>query len=84
MIPTIVAAPKSPTVEKPTEPKINTSYFVDREERAVAALLTRFKSLVTLVAMPAADGAAKEVAASHAFQMEVEGNALVRSCRSHL
>jgi hypothetical protein len=54
--------------------------LLDREERAVAALLTRFKSLVSLAAMPAieGDGAVKEVAASHAFQMEVESNALVR------
>lgn len=54
--------------------------LLDREERAVAALLTRFKNLVSLAAMPAAEGegAAKEVAASHAFQMEVESNALVR------
>lgn len=52
--------------------------LLDREERAVAALLTRYKNLVTLAAMPAGDGATKEVAASHAFQMEVESNALVR------
>jgi hypothetical protein len=53
----------------------------DREERAVASLLTRYKNLVTLAAMPAGDGATKEVAATHAFQMEVESNALVGSCR---
>jgi hypothetical protein len=52
----------------------------DREERAVAALLTRYKNLVTLAAMRAGDGATKEVAAAHAFQMEVESNALVRVC----
>jgi len=51
--------------------------FIDREERAVAALLTRFKNLVTLAAMPAGEGAIKEIAAAHAFQMEVESNALV-------
>jgi len=50
---------------------------LDREERAVAALLTRYKNLVTLAAMPAGDGAMKEIAAAHAFQMEVESNALV-------
>jgi hypothetical protein len=49
----------------------------DREERAVAALLTRFKNLVSLAAMPAVDGATKEAAAADAFQMEVESSALV-------
>jgi hypothetical protein len=49
----------------------------DREERAVAALLTRFKNLVTLAAMPVEEGATKELAASQAFQMEVESSALV-------
>jgi hypothetical protein len=49
----------------------------DREERATAELLTRFRNLVTFAAMPAGDGATKEVAASHAFQMEVESIALV-------
>jgi hypothetical protein len=53
--------------------------FKDREQRAVAALLARYKNLVTLAAMPAGDGATKEIAAAHAFQMEVESNALVRS-----
>lgn len=50
---------------------------IDREERAVAELLTRFRNLVTFAAMPAEAGATKEVAASHAFQMEVESIALV-------
>jgi hypothetical protein len=49
----------------------------DREERVVAALLTRFKNLVSLAAMPTEDGATKEVAATQAFQMEVESAALV-------
>jgi len=50
----------------------------DREERAVAALLTRFKTLITLAAEPVEDGATKEMAAAHGLQMEVEGSALVR------
>ena len=52
--------------------------IIDREERAVAALLTRFKNLVSLAAQPVDDGATKEVAAAQAFQMEVESSALVR------
>lgn len=64
---------KAPEDEK--RPNIIT--FVDREQRYVAALLTRFKNLVVLAAMPAGEGATKEIAASHAFQMEVETNALV-------
>ena len=50
----------------------------DREERAVAALLTRFKNLVSLTATPISEGATKEAAAVHAFQMDVESTALVR------
>ncbi|KAG4414785.1 hypothetical protein IFR04_012057 [Cadophora malorum] len=56
-----------------------TSSLVDREERAVAALLTRFKTLITLAAEPVEDGATKEMAAAHGLQMEVEGSALVRA-----
>ncbi len=51
--------------------------LLDREERAVAALLTRFKALVTLAAEPIQDGATKEMAAAQALQMEVESSALV-------
>ncbi|KAG4440106.1 hypothetical protein IFR05_004403 [Cadophora sp. M221] len=56
-----------------------TTSLIDREERTVAALLTRFKALVTLAAEPVQDGATKEVAAAHGLQMEVEGSALVRA-----
>ncbi|KAK0127492.1 hypothetical protein ONS96_007027 [Cadophora gregata f. sp. sojae] len=56
-----------------------TSSLVDREERAVAALLTRFKALVTLATEPVHDGATKEMAAAHGLQMEVEGSALIRA-----
>merc|ERR1711939_784363 len=41
-----------------------TSSLVDREERAVTALLTRFKTLITLAAEPVEDGATKEMAAA--------------------
>ncbi|KAH8805616.1 mediator complex, subunit Med22 [Xylogone sp. PMI_703] len=56
-----------------------TTSLVDREERAIAELLTRFKNLISLVAEPAQDGATLEVAASQSFQMEVETNALVQA-----
>ncbi|KAI6715264.1 hypothetical protein JHW43_002241 [Diplocarpon mali] len=58
----------------------------DRSERAVAALLTRFKTLVTLAAEPVQDGdaATKEVAAAHALQMEVESSLLVRAAEDLL
>jgi hypothetical protein len=52
---------------------------LDREQRSVAALLTRFKYLVDLAATPVEDGATKEVAAANAFRMEVESSALVFS-----
>lgn len=58
----------------------DTKAFIDREQIYVAALLTRFKALVVLAAQPPGDGATKELAASHALQMEVETNALV-SCQ---
>ena len=49
----------------------------DREERAIASLLSRFKNLVSLAATKIEDGATKEVAAAHSFQMETESAALV-------
>jgi len=49
----------------------------DRQQRGVAALLTRFKYLIDLAATPVEDGATKEVAAANAFRMEVESSALV-------
>ncbi|TAQ87710.1 hypothetical protein B7494_g3956 [Chlorociboria aeruginascens] len=58
--------------------------IADREERAIAALLTRFKNLVDLAAAPPDDGATKEVAAAQAFQMEVESGALVRAAEDLL
>lgn len=54
-----------------------TRNLIDREERAVASLLTRFKNLVALSVSPIAEHATKELAASQTFQMEVESAALV-------
>jgi hypothetical protein len=71
--------PKPSTAEDTPEEGPTTKSLLDREERAVAALLTRYKNLVSLAAMPPGDGAVKEMAAAHAFQMEVESNALVTS-----
>lgn len=67
----------SPPKEVPSE-RPTTKTLLDREERAVAALLTRYKNLVSLAAMPPGDDAVKETAAAHAYQMEVESKALVR------
>ncbi len=49
----------------------------DRQQRAVAQLLSRFKYLVDIAATPAEAGATKEIAAANAFRMEVESSALV-------
>lgn len=62
---------------EPEERGQHTDSIKDREERAVAALLTRFRNLVTIAAMPVEEGATKELAAAQAFQMEVESSALV-------
>ena len=58
--------------------------IIDREERAVAALLTRFRNLVSLAAQSVDDRATKESAAAQAFQMEVESSALVSQLWSRL
>lgn len=78
--PTPTMTPKSPGTPATlnNEPGLFASNtYSDREERAVAALLTRFKALVTLAAEPVREGATKEVAAAQALQMEVESSALV-------
>jgi len=56
----------------------------DREQRAVATLLTQFKALVSLAATHTKEGATKEVAATEAFRMEVESAALVRAAEDLL
>jgi hypothetical protein len=76
-----VTSPSPISVSPPTPSKVEikskTEKLIDREERAVANLLTRFRNLVNLAAMPVSEDATKEVAASQAFQMEVESSALV-------
>lgn len=76
-----VISPHPISVSPPTPTKVEitskTEKLIDREERAVANLLTRFRNLVNLAAMPVSEDATKEVAASQAFQMEVESSALV-------
>jgi len=67
----------SPALESPRRPQADSPK--DREGQAVAELLTRFRNLVYLAASPVEEGATKEVAASQAFQMEVESSALVRA-----
>ncbi|KAJ8068216.1 hypothetical protein OCU04_003785 [Sclerotinia nivalis] len=56
--------------------KSKANKLVDRQERAIAALLTRFKNLVVLAALPTEDAFAKETAAAEGLRMEVESNAL--------
>ncbi|KAM3073626.1 hypothetical protein ACMFMG_004489 [Clarireedia jacksonii] len=61
-----------------------TNALIDREERAIAALLTRFKNLVSLAALPAEDAFAKEIAAAEGLRMEVESNALTSAAEDLL
>ncbi|PQE10836.1 Cell cycle control protein [Rutstroemia sp. NJR-2017a WRK4] len=61
-----------------------TSALIDREERAIAALLTRFKNLVSLAALPTEDAFAKEIAAAEGLRMEVESNALTSAAEDLL
>lgn len=71
-----------PIMEKPSS-LVNIVYnsktdeLKDRQERAIAALLTRFKNLVVLAALPTEDAFTKETAAAEGLRMEVESNALV-------
>ncbi|RDL30173.1 uncharacterized protein BP5553_10451 [Venustampulla echinocandica] len=60
--------------------------FKDREQRAVAEMLSRFRNLVSLSSMKDNDGASatKEVAAGQAFALEVESVALVRAAEDLL
>lgn len=51
--------------------------LLDREGRAVAELLTRFKNIIELAPIPK-DNSSLTTAAMQAFQMEVESTALVR------
>lgn len=64
--------------------KSKTDELIDRQERAIAALLTRFKNLVLLAALPTEDAFTKETAAAEGLRMEVESNALVNSYSFHI
>ncbi|KAJ5054411.1 uncharacterized protein L3040_000685 [Drepanopeziza brunnea f. sp. 'multigermtubi'] len=61
-----------------------TTSLIDREERAVAAVLTHFKNLVALAAEPLPEGAPREVAAAQGMQMDVEMKGLVRAAEDLL
>ncbi|APA15188.1 hypothetical protein sscle_14g099580 [Sclerotinia sclerotiorum 1980 UF-70] len=61
-----------------------TTALIDRQERAIAALLTRFKNLVVLAALPTEDAFAKETAAAEGLRMEVESNALTSAAEDLL
>lgn len=57
-----------------------TDSFRDREQKAIADLLSRFKNIVSLIAIPEGEGAESlELAAAQSFQVEVETASLV-SC----
>ncbi|TVY54496.1 hypothetical protein LSUE1_G010088 [Lachnellula suecica] len=80
-------APSSAPSFAPARPKNKTdksSAFIDREERAIANMLTRYRNLVQLATMKNEDGATQEVAATQAFAMEAETAALVRGAEDLL
>lgn len=66
---------------KPNAPNTANTFdsLLDREQRAVAEMLSRFKNLVSLAKIDDNDGASatKEVAAAQAFALDVESVALV-------
>ncbi|EDN92932.1 predicted protein [Sclerotinia sclerotiorum 1980 UF-70] len=64
--------------------KFKANILLDRQERAIAALLTRFKNLVVLAALPTEDAFAKETAAAEGLRMEVESNALTSAAEDLL
>lgn len=83
--PRVLPSASGPTIiasAPPTTRKIKTNRtpsLIDREERAIANMLTRFRNLVQLAAMQKDEGdsATQEVAATQAFALEVESAALV-------
>ncbi|TGO19234.1 hypothetical protein BTUL_0005g00830 [Botrytis tulipae] len=58
--------------------------LIDRQERAIAALLIRFQNLVKLAALPTEDAFTKETAAAEGLRMEVESNALTSAAEDLL
>ncbi|TGO50298.1 hypothetical protein BOTNAR_0397g00050 [Botryotinia narcissicola] len=61
-----------------------TAALIDRQERAIAALLIRFQNLVKLAALPTEDAFTKETAAAEGLRMEVESNALTSAAEDLL
>jgi len=62
-----------------------TSGLIDREQKAVADLLTRFKNIVSLAAVPEGpEGESLEVAAVQSVQMEVETAAMISAAEDLL
>ncbi|TVY39398.1 hypothetical protein LOCC1_G004564 [Lachnellula occidentalis] len=86
--PRTVVVSAEPTSTSTTKTKTDkTSSLLDREERAIANMLTRFRNLVQLAAMQKddkGDSATQEVAATQAFALEVESAALVRGAEDLL
>jgi hypothetical protein len=81
-LPDTTCAPKSPRLEQPK--RLTTDFYLDREGRYTADMLTRFRNLVMLAnSQKSADDngskASREVAASEALAMEIETMALVCS-----
>lgn len=79
-LPDTTIAPKSPRLEQPQI--LTTDFYLDREGKYTADMLTRFRNLVMLAnSQKSADDngskASREVAASEALAMEVETRALV-------
>lgn len=71
-----LSATFSPLSATSPEPETYSKPLLDREGRAIAELLTRFKNLIQLAAMPK-DGAILEQAAAQSLQIETESQALV-------
>jgi len=62
-----------------------TNSLIYREQKAVADLLTRFKNIVSLAALPEGpDGESLEVAAGQSVQMEVETAAMISAAEDLL
>lgn len=79
-LPSTTRVPKSPRLEQPT--LLTTTFYLDREQKGTADMLTRFRALVMLANKQGVeddDGsrATREMAASEALGMEVESRALV-------
>ncbi|TVY34938.1 hypothetical protein LSUB1_G005898 [Lachnellula subtilissima] len=84
---TLVVSAEPTSTSTPKTKTDKSSSLTDREERAIANMLTRFRNLVQLAAMQKddkGDSATQEVAATQAFALEVESAALVRGAEDLL